>query len=204
MKPNRRVLYALLLAVTSGLAACERSDGLGDLTGPAAQPQYSINPNGNNGNGPNLGRSRQVVVVQRTNPLTNDVVYTSSPVGPQGALLDFGGHKLLVPKTAVRHWTIFSATLRAGDEIRIDLRARDMFGDVTTFKKPVQLTLDLSDASATDLSTVSIYYLAPDGTLEKMPSSVNLHARSVTGFLDHFSDYIPGTTRNDPPPAPAE
>lgn len=195
MKTNRRVLLALMLVVTSGLAACEQSDGLGDLTGPAAQPQYSMNPNGNSGNA--NGRGRQVVVVQRTNPLTNDVVYTSSPVGPQGATLSFDGHTLFIPKTAVRHWTVFTATLRAGNEIRIDLRARDMFGDVTTFKKQVHLTMDLSDASAEDLSTVAIYYLAPDGTFEKMASVVNLHTRSVTGFLDHFSDYIPGTLRSD-------
>lgn len=202
MKPNRRVLYALLLAVTSGLAACEQSDGLGDLTGPA-QPQYSAS---GNGNGPNLGRSRQVTVLQRANPLTGDVTYTSSPVGPQGATLSFGSHTLFIPKTAVRHWTIFTATLRAGDEIRIDLRARDMFGDVTTFKKQVHLTLDLSDANATDadLATVAIYYLAPDGTLEKMPSALNLQARSVTGLLDHFSDYIPGTLRSEPPPTSPE
>lgn len=201
MKTNRRVLYALLLAVTSGLAACEQSDGLGDLTGPTAQPQYSMNP-GNTGNGPgaNNGRRSQVVVVQRTNPLTSDVVYTSSPVGVQGALLSFGTHTLFIPKGAVKHWTVFTATLRAGNEIKIDLRANDMFGAVTTFRKQVQLTLDLSDASVEDLAAVSIYYLAPDLSLEKMVSSVNLHASSVTGFLDHFSDYIPGTLRNLPPP----
>lgn len=204
MKPNRRVLYALLLAVTSGLAACERSDGLGDLTGPTAQPQYSLNGNNGNGPGTNNGRKSEVVVVKYTNPLTSDVVYTSSPVGPQGAMLSFGSHTLFIPKTAVRHWTVFTATLRAGNEIKIDLRANDMFGAVTTFKKQVQLTLDLSDASAEDLSTVAVYYLAPNGTLEKMASSVNLHTRSVTGFLDHFSDYIPGTLRSDPLPAPAE
>jgi hypothetical protein len=200
MKPNRRVLFALLLAVTSGLAACEQSDGLGDLTGPTAQPQFSSN----NGNGNSNGRSRQISVLQRTNALTGDVTYTSSPVGPQGALLSFGSHTLFVPKQAVRHWTVFTATLRAGDEIRIDLRARDMFGEVTTFKKQVQLTLDLSDAIASDndLATVAIYYLAPDGTLEKMPSALNQHTRSVTGFLDHFSDYIPGTLRNEPPTPP--
>ena len=193
MKSNRRVLYALMLAAVGGLAACDQPDGLGDLTGPS-QPQYSEN------SGNAFGHSKKhVAAVQRTNPLTGDVTYTSGAVGPQGGVLEFDGHSLVIPKHAVKHWTRFSATLRAGNEIRMDLRAFDMFGEVTTFRRPVQLTIDLSDGDVSDVSGVAVYYLNPNGDVEKMPSVVNAADRSVTGYLNHFSDYIPGTLRNESP-----
>ena len=132
-------------------------------------------------------------MLHRTNTLTNDVTYTTTyPVGPQGGALSFGGHTLVIPKLTVKHWTHFSATLRAGDEIRIDLRAWDMFGAVTNFRRPVELTIDLSDASAEDLDGVSVFYLDLTGATERMPSVLNLENRTVTGYLDHFSN-VPGS-----------
>jgi hypothetical protein len=202
MKTNRRVLYALMFAAVSGLGACERSDGLGDLTGPKVQQvQHQLSSVSTN-NGRALGTGhREVEVLHRSNPLTGDITYTTAtPVGPQGGVLTFGGHTLYVPKQAITHWTFFSATLRAGDEIRIDLRAWDMFGQVTTFRRPVELTIDLSDAAPAQLDGVSVFYLDPSGATERMPSVLNLDARTVTGYLNHFSDYIPGTLRNDPAP----
>jgi hypothetical protein len=199
MKTNRRVLYALMLAAVSGLGACERSDGLGDVTGPEVrQVQQQLSSVDNNGRA--LGNThKQVEVLHRTNPLTGDITYTTSfPVGPLGGSLSFGGHTLVIPKHTVQHWTHFSATLRAGDEIRIDLRAWDMFGAVRNFRRPVELTIDLSDASAEDLEGVSVFYLDPTGSTERMPSVLNLQNRSVTGYLNHFSDYIPGTLRSEP------
>ena len=197
MKTNRRVLYALMLAVVSGMAACDRPDGLGDLTGPSVQPQFGANSNGRS----NGHSKKDVDFVRRANALTGDVTYTTSaPLGPQGGVLTFGGHKLVVPKNALKHWSHFSATLRAGDELRVDLRAWDMFGPVTTFRRQVELTLDLSDTNIQDVTGVAVYYLAPNGDIEKMPTTPNTHARSVTGFLSHFSDYIPGTLRNEPKP----
>jgi hypothetical protein len=200
MKTNRRVLYALLLAAVSGLGACERSDGLGDVTGPEVrQVQQQLSSVSNNGRAMG-GAHKQVEVLHRTNPLTGDITYTTTyPVGPQGGSLSFGGHTLVIPKHAVQHWTYFSATLRAGDEIRIDLRAWDMFGSVRNFRRPVELTIDLSDASAEDLEGVSVFYLDPTGSTERMPSVLNVEGRSVTGYLNHFSDYIPGTLRNEQP-----
>jgi hypothetical protein len=200
MKTNRRVLYALMLAAVSGLGACERSDGLGDVTGPEIQQVQQQLSSVSTNNGRAVGH-RQVHALTRTNPLTGDVTYTTNyPVGPQGGALTFGGHTLVIPKHAVQHWTHFSATLRAGDEIRIDLRAYNMFGTVTSFRRPVELTIDLSDATAADLDGVSVFYLDPTGSTERMPSVLNFETRTVTGYLNHFSDYIPGTLRNDPPP----
>jgi hypothetical protein len=202
MKTNRRVLYALMFAAVSGLGACERSDGLGDLTGPEVQKvqQQLSSVSSNNGRGFGNGH-REVEALLRTNPLTGDMTYTSSvPVGPQGGILAFGGHTVVVPKHAVSHWTYLSATLRAGEEIRIDLRAWDMFGPVTNFRRPVELTIDLSDASAEDLAGVFVFYVDPSGETERMPSVVNYEERSVTGYLNHFSDYIPGTLRTPTPP----
>src|SRR5688572_33114019 len=203
MKTNRGVLFALMLAGVSGLGACERSDGLGDVTGPEVQKvqvEQQHTSVANSGRGSSNGH-KTVQALHRINALTGDVTFTTStPVGPQGGVLTFAGHSLVVPKHAVTHWTHFSATLRAGDEIRIDLRASNMFGQVTNFRRPVELTIDLSDADAADLAGVAVFYLNPSGATERMPSILNIEGRSVTGYLNHFSDYIPGTLRSDPPP----
>jgi hypothetical protein len=205
MKPTRRVLYALMLAVLSGVGACERSDGLGDLTGPKGptvqQDLLGISLPILDGTSTAAKKQQDVSVITRTNVQSGDMTYTTSdPVTKWGAVLNFGGHKLVIPAGAVTNRTTFSATVRGGSEIRLDLRAWDDRGAVTNFNVPVQLTINLADAATTDLSGVSVFYLSPAGTVEKQPSVVNWSARTVTGYLTHFSDYIPGTLRNDPPP----
>lgn len=198
MQPNRRVLYVLMLAAASGLAACDRTDGLGELTGPTVQSDLI----GGITDGVVLdgvlapGSKKHVVALKRNNTLTADVTYVSEPISKWGSVLKFGGHRLVIPAGAVKFPTRFSATLRAGDDIRLDMRAWDDFGSVTNFLVPVELTINVAD-SYDDLAGVAVFYLNPNGDVERMVTTVDSSNRRVTGILNHFSDYIPGTLRND-------
>ncbi|MGQ0561121.1 MAG: hypothetical protein ACT443_04510 [Gemmatimonadota bacterium] len=185
MKADRRVLYVAALALLAGLGACDRTDGLGDLTAPAA-PQFSHN-------------ERTVQVLRYRSQQTESVTYvTAAPIGKQGGVLEFDDHKLVVQKNSVRRPTYFSATLVTGDYIRIDLNAWEMDGGqkpVTTFQVTVRLVLDLDELEDQigDRSRVVVVYHNPNGTLEIVPSVVDRREETVTAFLSHFSEYSPAT-----------
>jgi hypothetical protein len=210
MKFTRRVVYTLLFAAVSGLGACDRTDRYGELTGPAAQQDLieSVDATIDGGtldggatlDGASLTGTKKVEPIKRRYPLSTDMTWTTqSPIGPLGGTLTFGtaNHKLVIPPGAVLYNTHFSATMRAGEEIRVDLRAwNGTQGNVTQFLVPVRLTFNLADA-ATDMSTVAVFYLNPNGQMEQQPTTVDVLNRTVTGYLNHFSDYIPGTLRSD-------
>lgn len=199
MQPTRRVLYVLMLAAASGLAACDRTDGLGELTGPTAQSDLieGVTDGGSSLDGVATTSGRKnVVALKRNNALLADVTYVSEPISKWGSVFKFGGHRLVIPAGAVKFPTRFSATVRAGDDIRLDLRAWDDFGGVTNFIVPVELTINVADSNG-DLTGVSVFYLNPNGDVERMATTVDSSNRRVTGILNHFSDYIPGTLRND-------
>lgn len=204
MKFTRRVVYTLLLAAAGGLGACDRTDGYGELTGPAAQHDLIGGTTDATLDGTSLtGSSKSgVEPIKRRNPLSSDMTwYSQTPIGPEGGVLVFGtaNHKLVIPPGAVLYNTHFSATMRAGEEIRVDLRAwNGTQGNVTQFLVPVRLTFNLADA-ATDFSNVAVFYLNPNGGMEQQPTTVDSYNKTVTGYLNHFSDYIPGTLRNEEP-----
>jgi hypothetical protein len=202
MKFTRRVVYTLLFAAVSGLGACDRTDRYGELTGPAAQQDLieSVTIDGATLSGASLDGSKKADPIKRRYPLSTDMTWTTqSPIGPLGGTLIFGNanHKLVIPPGAVLYNTHFSATMRAGEDIRVDLRAwNGTQGNVTQFLVPVRLTFNLADA-ATDMSTVAVFYLNPNGQMEQQPTTVDVFNRTVTGYLNHFSDYIPGTLRTE-------
>lgn len=185
MKPYRRVLHVLMLAAV-GMIACDRTDRVGDLTGPT--PQFTQTEDG-------------VRILRTRTPLPGDVTFvTASPVSSGGGIMYFGTHSLLIPENAVNSATYFSATIRAGEIMKIDLRAWTPNGTpVSTFNVPVKLGLDLSTVAddIPDWTKVVVVYHNPNGILEVMPSVVNATLKRVTAQLKHFSDYSPGWSAND-------
>jgi hypothetical protein len=208
MKFTRRVVYTLLFAAVGGLGACDRTDDYGELTGPAVQHDLIDGTTDATLDGTSLTTSKSGVdPIKRRNPLSSDMTwYSQTPIGPLGGEFVFGtaNHKLVIPPGAVLYNTHFSATMRAGEEIRVDLRAwNGTQGNVTQFLVPVRLTFNLADA-ATDLNNVAVFYLNPNGAMEQQPTTVDSYGRTVTGYLNHFSDYIPGTLRTEEPTQPVE
>lgn len=183
MKPSRRVLFAVILAVVGGITACERTDGLGQLTGPVA-PRYGF-----------VGANTKIL--KHTRLVSTDKVCTSRPIDEGGGVLVYDGGYIQVAYLAVTSPTIFCAQNRAGtDDNQIDLTAYRVSDGtaVTQFTAPVFLKIDISDAPGNvDYSQVFIVYLNPNGTLESIPTSVDKNRRTLTGVLSHFSDYSPAT-----------
>jgi hypothetical protein len=63
------------------------------------------------------------------------------------------------------------------------------------FNIPVILTLSYAGTNftaATNQSALEVIYMAPDGSLQEMPSTVDVRGALVTARLDHFSRYILG------------
>jgi hypothetical protein len=207
MKFTRRVVYTLLLAAVGGLGACDRTDRYGELTGPAAQHDLIDGTTATVDGTSSSGSSKSgVEPIKRRSPLSSDMTwYSQTPIGPEGGVLVFGtaNHKLVIPPGAVLYNTHFSATMRAGEEIRVDLRAwNGTQGNVTQFLVPVHLTFNLANAT-TDFSNVAVFYLDANGGLEQQPTTVDSYNQTITGYLNHFSDYIPGTLRSEEPTEPA-
>lgn len=186
MKPYRRVLHVLMLTLV-GLTACDRTDRVGDLSGPTT-PQFNQTDDG-------------VRILRTRTPLSSDLTFvTASPVSSGGGVMFFGAHSLEIPENAVANATHFSATIRAGEIMKIDLRAWTPSGTpVTTFNVPVKLALDLNTVAdeIPDWTKVIVVYHNPNGLLEVMPSVVNPALKRVTAELKHFSDYSPGWSTND-------
>jgi len=180
MTTNRRALFALILALTSGISACEQNDGPSQLTGPVT---------------PQLLLSGEFRILKHTRTVITDKVCTPKPISYGGGALVFDGGYIQVSYLAVTSPTIFCAQNHPGtDDFRVDLTAYNAADGtvVSTFTAPVLLNLDISDVlGITDSSILSIVYLRPDGTLEPVPTAVDKKGKQLTATLSHFSDYAP-------------
>ncbi|MGQ0813444.1 MAG: hypothetical protein ACT4O1_03165 [Gemmatimonadota bacterium] len=186
IRAHKRFLFATILGMSALVAACERADEVG-LTGPAS---VQLSPNAKEENG------RHFKVLRNATPQSALTFWTHSPINKHGGKLDIGPHQLIVPKNSVRTPTFFSATIVAGEFMRIDLRAEEPNGrPVTDFQVPVKLIIDFSAVAdqIPDKSRVVVVYHNPNGALELIPCSVDPKTNQVTAYLTHFSDYSPAT-----------
>lgn len=180
-KSQRHVLYALMLAAVGVITACERAGELASVTAPAAGPQYA--------------RIKEVKFVKRMKQEL-DFKCTDKPIGRKGGHLDFSSGKIEVQHEAVKDDTYFCARDNdIDDEYTVELRAFDAetYAPVTRFNGVVKLTLDLKDLGLDedDWDKIIVVYRAPNGLLEKMPTSQDKKHKEVTASLTHFSDYSP-------------
>lgn len=183
----RRNLFAVLLALTGVIAACDTTERVADVATPIA-PQMAEAVNG-------------VKILRTRAPLPGDVTFrTVTPVGSNGGLLVFGVNSLLVPAGAVSSPTHFSARIHEGEYVRIDLRAWSTSGaSVSQFAVPVKLTLDLNTVAdyIDDWTKVVVVYHNPNGSLDPVRATVSVSKKTVTATLWHFSDYSPGWGSKD-------
>lgn len=116
--------------------------------------------------------------------------------GPNGGVLEHDGHRLVVPAGAVSSPTQFSLTSVTDGFVEVDLRALNGKRDVGEegFAVPVVLQLSYRDAQLpADPAQIAIVWVREDGTMEPLPSRVDLAAQTVTADLDHFSRYAAAT-----------
>jgi len=122
----------------------------------------------------------------------------SAVIGPAGGVLRLGRHSLMVPPGAVDHNIAFTMRYASWTGVGVDCTPSPF-----TFNVPVTLTLSYwgttyepieEDGDGGDPppppTDLEVIYLAPDGSFDEQPSSVDATALTVSAQLDHFSRYI--------------
>jgi len=120
----------------------------------------------------------------RCTPLSPESV--SQTIGPLGGTLAVGPHRLFVPPGALDAPVEITAIAPADTVNRIRFEPQGL-----TFNQPVSLTMSYANCGAlASLVPKRIAYTSDAlAILELLPSVDNLAAGTVTGRLQHFSDY---------------
>ena len=176
--------FALVAALFT-LTSCDRSDSPSDS--PLAPPSADL-----------LGLFQQ----NYSFTLINESVLppldlrASELIGLAGGSVTLMGHTLTVPAGAVSVPTLFTLVALPTPNIDVDASASvtGLLGQVLDvgsfgFKKPVTLTLTYSRATnVTNPNKLFIVYFGANGA-ERLASTVNSTAKTVSTKLNHFSKY---------------
>lgn len=174
---SRRLLTLPFLALSLALSGCES----GDPASPTTSSEARFSTGGD------------LTKVAGTMPAFS----VSQEIGLEGGLIiGATGYALVVPPGAVAQPTVFTfESLNKGyPEVKLTATAvgSSDLNDVGSAGFLVPLTLSLSTQaaiSALDGKEVTVVWVRPDGTLERMPSSFDAIQKVVAGKLDHFSQY---------------
>ena len=124
-----------------------------------------------------------------TSLVSCNVTTTSSAsqrIGPAGGTLRVGPHTFQVPAGALDRDVTISAVAPAGKIVKVEFRPEGL-----RFARPTTLTLSYRSCGLLgSLDWVVVYLDDNDRTiLEVLPSVPNLLSRTVSGRVDHFSNY---------------
>jgi hypothetical protein len=167
----------LLLSTFAGfavlaLASCDSAAP--PILAPTASPEVALPPQGLLGN----------LTLMQCTPVTADS--TTQAVGSGGGTIDVGSHRLTIPAGALDSTVVITAIAPSDTLSRVQL-----FPEGLAFDEPA--TLRLSYAHCSGVGTLlprRVVYLGDDlSILEVLLSFTNLLNRTVSGRLDHFSDY---------------
>lgn len=118
-------------------------------------------------------------------------------IGVEGGELSLGKQRLVVPAGAVDAPTTFR--MKKGDSrLKVTLTAtRSTENDVGSagFLKPLTLIFGYGNAAALpgDPADISVVWIKADGTFEPQPTVVDTEAKTVSGQLEHFTEYAMAT-----------
>jgi hypothetical protein len=112
--------------------------------------------------------------------------FVSQTIGPLGGVVEIGPHRLSIPPGALDAPVAITAIAPADTVNRIRFEPEGL-----TFNRPALLTMSYANCGAlTSVVPKRIAYTSDALTiLEVLPSLDNLLTRTVTGRLEHFSDY---------------
>lgn len=193
----RRTLPALALLVLGLGAACDGPEQDHALLGPAATPLLEEKSEGDGEEVTESGYS--------------GATKAAAWIGSAGGSLSLAGHSITVPEGAVSHSLCFTMELGTGDAVDVDLHAWTMDssesckvegdgaeggegweGTLWTGEFEVPVTLALTYSRATNVDDPSTLYVAwVQSATETTPLSslVDTASETVSGELDHFSQY---------------
>jgi hypothetical protein len=111
-------------------------------------------------------------------------VIISKRIGKAGGRIDLGQHNSFqVLPGSLQHDTTITVRIPAGDQERVEFSPAGL-----QFLAPTVLTLNYSPC-VTPTFNVKIVYLQADTVVEVIPSVNDPIAKTVTGFVRHFSSY---------------
>jgi hypothetical protein len=177
---RRHAFTALLLGAASlGLVSC----GEPTITSPSAA---SAGPNANVvaaqriQGGALLGQHGQISCAPL--PPAVDVEW----IGPAGGTLHVGPHTFTVPAGALDHWVAITAYAPSGNSNRVRF-----FPEGLQFNTPASLTISYANCQIPpgQLRKLVAYVDANLNVLSYLNSTEDRSAQTVTGNVQHFSDY---------------
>jgi hypothetical protein len=189
---RRTALFACMgLAIAStGCESADRPLPLSPMTAEVLQ----------NGNGPPVSRNARLIHA-KDNPALADSVDVQV-ISTGGGVLRVGPHRLVVPFGAVRMPTIFRMEVLPNPEgegpiiVQLTARRASNLAPVTSFSRELTLRLDYSliieDVSEDRLAVFHLRTGAPDGVLERRPTTVDRERKWLDARLTHFSKYAIG------------
>ena len=197
MKKNQQIAMRILISLSLLLLTAFALVGCSELTAPTASTEsqaYSEmwNPQpGDMINGHEVPLLEEGYWESHYGPMVNPAGLPPRTfrVGPQGGDLSFGPHHLIIPQGAINGqiWITLSNGSLTG--LAIDCNP-------SPYQFNAAVTLVTSYAGTQyegdDDPPLSIIYMAPDGSLETLPSVVNSSLSTLTAQTNHFSRYIVG------------
>jgi hypothetical protein len=111
-------------------------------------------------------------------------------VGSEGGTVQLGYHQLIVPPGAVDGFINITMSYASSNAVAVDCSPSPF-----TFHLPVTLILSFRGTQYEDMSgtpPLQIVYMAADGSVQPLSTTVDPQHDTVTAPTDHFSRYIIG------------
>ncbi len=112
-------------------------------------------------------------------------------IGEDGGTVALGYHNYVIPDGALEEGGNFTLAIASYSGVGVDCGPSPYY-----FDEPVLLTLSYRgtqyERNESDALNLHIYYVADDGTMERLESSVDTETKCVRAYVDHFSRYILG------------
>ena len=107
-------------------------------------------------------------------------------VGPNGGIVRVGPHSLLVPPGALDRNVTISGVAPAGSFVKVEFQPEGL-----QFARPTALTMSYRSCGLLGSLNYTVVHLDENDrtVLDILPSVPNLLTRTVTGKVDHFSNY---------------
>lgn len=201
MKKNVEPILSAVKVLLAPLMLMLIVVGCGNFDAPtASQPTASDNPDfwnpapGDQINGHEVPLVREGYWESIYGPQINPWwdAQASATIGRNGGILRMGPHTLVVPRGALSSSVTIRVRVASLTAIAVDCDPSPF-----QFNCPVQLTLSYAGTQYDGNGDggnppLNIFYMAADGSLEQLSSTVSRESSTVTAFTDHFSRYIIG------------
>ena len=110
----------------------------------------------------------------------------SARIGRYGGVVRVGPHSLFVPPGALDRDVTITGVAPAGSFVKVEFQPEGL-----QFARPTALTMSYRSCGLLGSMSYTVVHLQDDNrtVLDILPSVPNLLTRSVTGKVDHFSNY---------------